>query len=134
MPLGTIATCIAVGLAAHSVRTGNRKGAQRWFRYRVAFQGFTVAALVVGGFVYGKDNLEKKKSREEQLHEKAKMRERLWIEELERRDFETQQRKKRAEWARQKAREMEEQEKAGKDTSPILKEVKEVEEQGLEKK
>ncbi|CAM9018753.1 unnamed protein product [Wickerhamomyces anomalus] len=131
VPLGTLATCIAVGLAAHSVRIGNRKGAQKWFRYRVGFQGFTIAALVVGGFIYGKDNVEKKKTREEQLHEKAKLREKLWIEELERRDLETKQRKKRAEWARQKAKELEEQEKAAVtaadvEDSQILKEIKEI--------
>lgn len=136
VPIGTLATCVAVGLAAHSLRIGNKKGAQKWFRYRVAFQGFTICALVVGGFLYGKDNAEKKRTREEALHEKAKMREKLWIEELERRDFETKERKKRAEWARQKAQEMEEQEKAGGagfDSSPILKEVKEVEQKKNDK-
>ncbi|CCH43964.1 putative membrane protein [Wickerhamomyces ciferrii] len=127
VPLGTLATCVAVGLAAHSIRIGNKQGAQKWFRYRVAFQGFTIAALVVGGLVYGKDNYERKKSREEAIHEKAKLREKLWIEELERRDFEAKQRKQRAEWARQKAKEMEEQEKAGISESKILKEVQEVE-------
>lgn len=126
VPLGTLATCVAVGLAAQSVRVGNKKGAQKWFRYRVVFQGFTIAALVVGGLFFGKESIEKQKSREELLHEKAKMREKLWIEELERRDFETQQRKKRAEWARQKAKEAQEEEAKQQTDSPLLRELEKV--------
>lgn len=76
------------------------------------FQGFTIAALVIGGYVYGKDNEKAKRTREDELRDKAKLREKLWIEELERRDYETRMRKQRAEIARQKIREMEEAEKA----------------------
>jgi hypothetical protein len=111
VPLGTLATTVAVILAAKSLRVGNRPGAQKWFRYRVGFQGFTIAALVVGGIIYGRDTQDAHKSREEELREKAKLREKLWIEELERRDFEAKQRKQRAEIARQKYLEAQEAEK-----------------------
>jgi hypothetical protein len=77
----------------------------------VGFQGFTIAALVVGGIIYGRDTQDTHKSREEELREKAKLREKLWIEELERRDFEAKQRKQRAEIARQKYLEAQEAEK-----------------------
>lgn len=102
VPLGTLATTVAVILAAKALRQGNRPGAQKWFRYRVGLQGFTIAALVVGGIVYGRDTQETRKTKDEQLKDKAKMREKLWIEELERRDTEAKQRKQRAEFARQK--------------------------------
>lgn len=112
MPLGTLATTVAVILAAKSLRIGNRPGAQKWFRYRVAFQGFTIAALVVGGLVYGRGTEQARKTREEELREKAKLREKLWIEELERRDSEAKQRKERAAIARQKYLEAQEAEKS----------------------
>jgi hypothetical protein len=110
VPLGTLATCVAVTLAAVSLRKGHQVNAQKWFRYRVAFQGFTIAALVVGGIVYGKETAQQKRSREDLLQEKAKLRERLWIEELERRDAETKKRKLRAEIARKKIEEQQNEE------------------------
>lgn len=114
VPLGTLATVVAVTLATINLKKGHARGAQKWFRYRVGFQGFTIAALVVGGIVYGKETAAQKKTREEQLQEKAKLRESLWIEELERRDAENKKRKLRAEIARQKIKEQEELEKQDK--------------------
>lgn len=126
VPLGTLATCVAVTLAAKNLRVGNRDLAQKWFRWRVGFQGFTIAALVVGGLLYGKDSMEKKKTHDELALEKAKLRERLWIEELERRDFEAKQRKQRAEIARQKYREAMEAEKKAQDEEEKEKATKKV--------
>lgn len=107
VPIGTLLTTGAVILAAQSLRTGQRHKAQVWFRWRVAFQGATIAALVVGGLLYGKKGIEKAETDAEiieakakKLEEKAKLRERLWIEELERRDIEAKLRKERAENAR----------------------------------
>lgn len=128
VPLGTLATTVAVILAAKSLRVGNRPGAQKWFRYRVGFQGFTIAALVIGGIVYGRETQDTRKSKEEELREKAKLRERLWIEELEKRDHAAKERKKRAEIARQKYAEQLEAEKNAAE-SDILKQVKDIEEQ-----
>ena len=117
----------AVILAAKSIRTGHRKDAQKWFRYRVGFQGFTILALVVGGWYYNTGDGSKKREQEVILREKAKMREKLWIEELERRDEEAKMRKKRAELARiKRQQQLEEEEKESK--SKILEEVKALEE------
>lgn len=98
VPLGVLATCVAVAFAAKGVRTGNRQSAQKWFRWRVGLQGVTVAALVGGSLVY--DQAKVSKGEDELAREKAKMRERLWIEELERRDDEEKQRRQRAALAR----------------------------------
>ncbi|KAH3681218.1 hypothetical protein WICPIJ_007819 [Wickerhamomyces pijperi] len=122
VPLGTLATTVAVILAARNLRIGNRNSAQKWFRYRVGFQGFTIAALVVGGLIYGKDSVERKKTQDELALEKSKLREKLWIEELERRDFEAKQRKKRAEIARQKYKEAMEAEKLAEEEEAKKKE------------
>ncbi|SCV05645.1 LANO_0H12046g1_1 [Lachancea nothofagi CBS 11611] len=105
VPLGTLATTVAVILAAQNVRTGNKRNAQKYFRWRVGLQGATLVALVAGSFIYGKSEKDRI-SKEDELREKAKLREKLWIQELERRDDETKQRKLRAEMARAKALEL----------------------------
>lgn len=120
VPLGTLLTTGAVILAAQNVRTGNKKKAQVWFRWRVGLQAATLVALVAGSFIYG-TSLKERKSDEDKMREKAKMRELLWIQELERRDQETQYRKKRAELARQK---MQDNEAA---VSKLQKELKDLE-------
>lgn len=119
VPLGTLMTTGAVILAAQNVRSGNKKKAQKYFRWRVGLQGLTLVALVAGSFIYGTSHKEQK-AKEEQLREKAKMREQLWIQELERRDQETQMRKKRAEMARLKAKEMESHNKKLEDELKLL--------------
>ncbi|CEP63696.1 respiratory supercomplex assembly factor RCF1 LALA0_S09e00452g [Lachancea lanzarotensis] len=106
VPLGTLATSVAVILAAQNVRSGNKRKAQKYFRWRVGLQGATLVALVAGSFIYGTSQKDRQ-SKEDQLREKAKLRENLWIQELERRDQETQQRKLRAELARAKTQALE---------------------------
>ncbi|SCU94362.1 LADA_0G08086g1_1 [Lachancea dasiensis] len=108
VPLGTLATTVAVILAAQNVRSGNKRKAQKYFRWRVGLQGATLLALVAGSFIYGKSKQDRQ-SQDELLREKAKLREKLWIQELERRDQETQQRKLRAELARAKTLELEQE-------------------------
>lgn len=99
VPLGTLLTTGAVILAAKNVRSGNKVKAQVYFRWRVGLQAATIVALIAGSYVYG-TTVKEQKAKEDQMREKAKVREQLWIQELERRDQETQYRKKRAELAR----------------------------------
>lgn len=101
VPLGCLATTVAVIMAAKGVRTGNAPKAQFWFRWRVGLQGFTLVALVFGSIYYDKAFTASKKSDEELAIEKAKIRQKLWVEELERRDQEMKDRQRRAELARQ---------------------------------
>lgn len=100
VPLGCLATTAAVIMAAKGVRTGNAPKAQFWFRWRVGLQGFTLIALVFGSIYYDKAFSAAQKTEEELAIEKAKIREKLWIEELERRDNEMKERQRRAELAR----------------------------------
>ncbi|QLQ78340.1 hypothetical protein HG537_0A05870 [Torulaspora globosa] len=99
VPLGALLTTGAVILAAKNVRSGNKVRAQVYFRWRVGLQAATLVALVAGSYIYG-TSVKEQKAKEDQLREKAKIREQLWIQELERRDQETKYRKKRAELAR----------------------------------
>ncbi|TXT07143.1 hypothetical protein VHUM_03313 [Vanrija humicola] len=51
VPLGAIATTAALLGASASLRSGNRKQFQNFLRLRVAAQGVTVVAMVVGAFM-----------------------------------------------------------------------------------
>ncbi|KAI5449219.1 Respiratory supercomplex factor 1, mitochondrial [Naganishia albida] len=48
VPLGIVATCIALMGATGALRSGNRAQFNRYLRYRVAAQGVTVVAAVAG--------------------------------------------------------------------------------------
>ncbi|CAL9732187.1 respiratory supercomplex factor 1, mitochondrial [Monosporozyma unispora] len=106
VPVGAILTSAAVVLAAQNIKNGNQRRAQYYFRWRVGLQGATLIALVAGSFIYGSTKISEK-SQQEQLREKAKLREDLWIKELERRDAAVKERKQRAEDSKKRTQENE---------------------------
>ncbi|XP_017097507.2 HIG1 domain family member 2A, mitochondrial [Drosophila bipectinata] len=48
VPIGCLATSAALTAGLYNFRTGNRKMSQLMMRTRIAAQGFTVLALIVG--------------------------------------------------------------------------------------
>ncbi|XP_067635620.1 HIG1 domain family member 2A, mitochondrial [Eurosta solidaginis] len=48
VPIGCLATVGALAYGLHSFRNGNRRMSQLMMRTRIAAQGFTVVALIVG--------------------------------------------------------------------------------------
>ncbi|ANB13710.1 Rcf1p [Sugiyamaella lignohabitans] len=94
VPIGMLLTCGALYMSARALRGGNSKLANRMFYWRVGLQGFTVAALVIGGYYYGKPN--RPTDRDSILRRTAKEREDIWIKELERVDEMDKERKARA--------------------------------------
>ncbi|CAM0142459.1 Respiratory supercomplex factor 1, mitochondrial [Umbelopsis sp. WA50703] len=52
VPAGVALTCFALGAATYGVKKGRRNYANNMLRVRVAAQGFTIAAMIVGSFVY----------------------------------------------------------------------------------
>ncbi|EDV99677.1 HIG1 domain family member 2A, mitochondrial [Drosophila grimshawi] len=54
VPIGCLATTAALSAGLYNFRTGNRKMSQLMMRTRIAAQGFTVVALIVGvAMTYG---------------------------------------------------------------------------------
>lgn len=80
---GVLGTCAALLGAQRALRRGNSRRANRFFRYRVYAQGFTVLALVVGGFMYGNERRAGRSQREQMAAQLAKTRRDEWLNELE---------------------------------------------------
>ncbi|KAF5100913.1 hypothetical protein DV451_002388 [Geotrichum candidum] len=95
VPFGCLLTCGALALSARATKRGDAKAANRMFVWRVAMQSLTLVALVGGSYYLGQtDKL--KFDREAELRKKAEMREKMWLEELERIDEEAKERMSRA--------------------------------------
>ncbi|KAL6950029.1 Respiratory supercomplex factor 1, mitochondrial [Hanseniaspora vineae] len=123
VPLGVLGTTGAIILAIKNMKNGDKRRANYWFRWRVGLQGATVVALVIGSLVYGGTSAAAKKTQDDLNREKAKQREALWIQELERRDEESKARRKKAEDARSKSQQMAEE------SSKLQEELKKLEEE-----
>lgn len=115
IPVGCVATCYALYMATKSIRAGDHHQTNRMFRARIYAQGFTLLALVAGSIFY-KDERMKRKSFEAKIEEKkvAEKREK-WLAELEARDQEDKEWRKRIEQASAAARDASEdvKERAG---------------------
>ena len=88
IPFGIAITCWALYNAQQSMRTGNSVKTNRFFRYRLYAQSFTLVAMVGGSLYYKSDRL--KRGEYVKLKEKQKAQEKRekWIRELEIRDQE----------------------------------------------
>ncbi|KAE9387782.1 hypothetical protein BT96DRAFT_948111 [Gymnopus androsaceus JB14] len=53
VPLGTLVTAGALVMAAVRLRQGDSRKFQVWLRFRVAFQAFTIFAILGGLYKYG---------------------------------------------------------------------------------
>lgn len=88
IPIGMALTVGALYNATRSVRRGDHKGAQKFFRARVAAQGFTVLAMVFGGYYYQADRHKERELWKLQRERESEEQRQRWIRELEVRDEE----------------------------------------------
>ncbi|KAB5591771.1 hypothetical protein CTheo_4803 [Ceratobasidium theobromae] len=71
VPIGIVATCVALIGATKHLRAGDRTNFNRFLRFRVLAQGITVAACVAGTLVYG--HYDKKEKDTERLRDQAEL-------------------------------------------------------------
>ncbi|KAI0473579.1 mitochondrial hypoxia responsive domain-containing protein [Xylariaceae sp. FL0804] len=102
IPLGTLVTCSALYYAWKGLKSGDSMQAQKFFRLRVAAQGFTVFAMVAGSIYYGDDRMRRRELVKLEATQKARERHQRWLHELDVRDEED--RLARAEAARKRER------------------------------
>lgn len=95
IPLGCGLTVWAIVGATRSMRKGDHKMTNLYFRRRLYAQGFTIAVLVAGNLYWQKDRV-KRKDYEKQVAEKERIEKReRWLRELEARDEEDKEWKDR---------------------------------------
>ncbi|XP_014559206.1 hypothetical protein COCVIDRAFT_92475 [Bipolaris victoriae FI3] len=88
VPLGCGLTVWAIVGATRSMRKGDHKMTNVYFRRRLYAQAFTIAVLVAGNLYWQKDRV-KRKDYEKKVAEKERMEKReRWLRELEMRDEE----------------------------------------------
>ena len=71
VPIGILATCTALFGASVALRKGNQSSANKFFRWRIYAQGFTVLAMVAGSVYYGDTRAEAKQLKDENEKRKA---------------------------------------------------------------
>ncbi|KAH8555324.1 hypoxia induced protein conserved region-domain-containing protein [Umbelopsis sp. PMI_123] len=64
VPAGVALTCFALVAATLGIKQGRRQYANNMMRLRVAAQGFTVGAMVIGSIIYSRQQQEEKFARE----------------------------------------------------------------------
>jgi hypothetical protein len=103
IPIGMALTVAALYNATRSVRRGDHQGAQKFFRARVAAQGFTVLAMVFGGYYYQNDRHKERELWKLQRERDSEEQRQRWIRELEIRDEEEKALQARIEKRRERA-------------------------------
>ena len=88
IPFGIALTCWALYNAQQSLRTGNSVKTNRFFRYRLYAQSFTLVAMVAGSLYYKSDRLKRKEYVQLKEKQAAQEKREKWIRELEIRDQE----------------------------------------------
>jgi hypothetical protein len=88
VPIGCLLTVAAFTNAYLAMRKGDHARVQTFFRARVAAQGFTVLAMVAGGFYYQADRHRQKELWKLKREREAEEKRQKWIRELEIRDEE----------------------------------------------
>ncbi|ESK92073.1 yml030w-like protein [Moniliophthora roreri MCA 2997] len=67
VPIGALATTIALIMASRNLRSRNSKSFQYWLRARVGFQLLTILAVCGGIYQFGQSNLEENIRAQEQI-------------------------------------------------------------------
>ena len=104
VPLGILATCGALLGASVALRSGNQRSANKYFRWRIYAQGFTVLAMVAGSVYFGDVRKADRLRKEERERDKAKVARDRWLADLDAYEEERKQQVARRE-ARRAARE-----------------------------
>lgn len=79
MPIGILATCTALFGASVALRKGHQQNANKFFRWRIYAQGFTVLAMVAGSVYYGDTRAEAKQVKAENERIKAREARDRWL-------------------------------------------------------
>lgn len=117
IPLGCGLTTWAIIGATRSMRKGDHKMTNVYFRRRLYAQSFTIAMLVAGNLYWQKDRLKRKDYEKNKAEKEAREKRDRWLKELEARDeedklFKERMKKKEqsiTEMVEQKTRELKEQ-------------------------